>query len=91
MLIVVAYDIPDDRRRVRLHTLLLGFGEPVQESVFECELTEAQLRVLKRRLARVVRPAQDNVRFYPLCADCAAKIEEGVGTLRPRPPRVAVV
>lgn len=40
MLLVVAYDVANDRRRVRLHTLLLGYGDPVQESVFECMVTE---------------------------------------------------
>ena len=35
---VVAYDISDDRRRLRLHRLLRGFGEPVQKSVFVCQL-----------------------------------------------------
>lgn len=35
---VVAYDISDDKRRLRLHRLLRGFGEPVQKSVFVCQL-----------------------------------------------------
>ena len=40
MLLAVAYDVADDRRRVRLHTFLLGLCEPIQESVFECDLDE---------------------------------------------------
>ena len=35
---VVAYDISDNRRRLQLHRLLRGFGEPVQKSVFVCQL-----------------------------------------------------
>ncbi len=34
--VYVAYDISDRRRRNCLRRLLLGFGEPVQESVFLC-------------------------------------------------------
>jgi CRISPR/Cas system-associated endoribonuclease Cas2 len=37
-LIVVSYDIPDDRRRLRLAHALKDFGVRVQYSVFECHL-----------------------------------------------------
>jgi len=36
--IVLAYDIPDDRRRTKLFKTLKRFGFPVQESVFEFHL-----------------------------------------------------
>ncbi len=91
MLLVVAYDVTDDRRRVRLHSLLLGFGEPVQESVFECEVTDAQARRLRRRVAQVIRPDRDLVRYYPLCADCARRVTDGRGRTRPPAPDVWVV
>ncbi|HEU0115088.1 MAG TPA: CRISPR-associated endonuclease Cas2 [Thermomicrobiales bacterium] len=86
MLLVVAYDVADDRRRARLHTLLLGYGDPVQESVFECEVNERQARELKRRARRLVRPSVDLVRYYPLCAACTARIEDRDGPARPAPP-----
>lgn len=91
MLLVVAYDIPDDRRRVKLHTLLSGYGEGVQESVFECAVTDKQAQVMKRRVARLIRPAEDKVRYYALCVECAARIEEGDGASRPKEPVVYVV
>jgi CRISPR-associated protein Cas2 len=40
MLILVSYDVPDDRRRTRLAHALKDFGERVQYSVFECRLDE---------------------------------------------------
>ena len=80
-LLVVAYDVADDRRRVRLHTVLLGFGQPVQESVFECVVDDRQTRDLKRRIRRTIRPG-DKVRYYRLCGECAAAIEAGDGTPR---------
>lgn len=77
-LVVVAYDIPHDRRRARLHTLLLGYGEPVQRSVFECDLDDAALRALRRRIRRLLREG-DSVRLYWLCAACANRIDDGFG------------
>lgn len=88
MLLVVAYDVADDRRRARLHTLLLGWGTPVQESVFECEVDERGAREVKRRVRRMVRPAEDNVRFYALCSACAVRAEDAAGTSRPAEPAV---
>lgn len=42
--VYVAYDISENRRRYRLRRLLLGFGEPVQESVFLCWLDAVRQR-----------------------------------------------
>jgi CRISPR-associated protein Cas2 len=83
MLLVVAYDVADDRRRVRLHTMLLGWGVPVQESVFECVVDERQARTLKGRVRRAMRHDQDRVNFYPLCDACARKAEDGAGNSWP--------
>ena len=91
MLVIVAYDIADDRRRVRLHTLLLGYGTALQESVFACELTERQARELKRQVRRLVRAGPDDVRYFPLCAACAAKAEDAHGVRRPPEPDDFVV
>jgi CRISPR-associated protein Cas2 len=91
MLLVVAYDVADDRRRVRLHTMLLGWGTPVQESVFECLVDERQARTLKDRVRRAIRRDQDLVNFYPLCADCAGKAEDASGNRRPLEPAALVV
>jgi len=89
--LVVAYDIANDRRRVRLHRLLLGYGEPVQESLFECELTSRQVATLKRQVARMVRPPGDRVRFYALCAECARATEDEAGQQALPGPAVVVV
>lgn len=37
---VIAYDIPDDKRRTKVHKLLSGFGKWTQYSLFECFLTK---------------------------------------------------
>lgn len=73
--IVVAYDIPDDKRRTRLHKRLLDFGTPVQYSVFECLLEEKELGRMRRAVARTIKPRLDQVRYYFLCEMCRGKIE----------------
>ena len=62
----VAYDIPDDGRRVKVANTLRSFGERVQLSVFECWLSPAQLAQLKKLLRKKLELSQDSVRIYPI-------------------------
>jgi CRISPR-associated protein Cas2 len=71
--VVVSYDIVDDKRRNKVMKTLEGFGHRVQYSVFECELRPADLEKLKARLASLILPEQDDVRFYLLCENCQGK------------------
>ena len=73
--VLVVYDISNDRRRTRLHDVLLDFGTPVQYSVFECLLDEEEVARMKRAVMRVIRPRVDRVRFYYLCARCVSRTE----------------
>jgi CRISPR-associated protein Cas2 len=74
MFIVVAYDIPDDRCRTRLHETLRRFGEPVQYSVFECILDSPQFVEMRGAVAKVVEGFEHNVRYYRLCEACRRAI-----------------
>ena len=84
---VVAYDFPDDKRRTKIHKLLLGYGKWTQYSLFECFLTRKQLLLLQSRLEKHLIAAQDSVRFYPLCANCVSRVE----TVGGPPPADAVL
>lgn len=84
---VVAYDIPDDKRRTKVHKILLGYGKWTQYSLFECFLTSKQLLLLRARLEDYLVPRQDSVRFYPLCANCVSKVE----TVGGPPPADAIL
>ncbi len=79
---VIAYDIPDDRRRTNIHNILLGYGKWTQYSLFECFLTRKQLILLYSKLEKHMVDREDSVRFYPLCANCVSKVET-VGGLPP--------
>jgi len=74
MLIVVSYDISDDKRRRKVAKIMEGYGCRVQYSVFECELDKKKLTELRQRLAKLVNAkAGESVRFYPLTQDSAQK------------------
>jgi CRISPR-associated protein Cas2 len=75
MQIVIVYDIPDNKRRERLRKSLLRFGNPVQKSVFECDLTERQIEKMERTVRALLSLPEDNVRYYKLCRNCAACVE----------------
>ena len=72
---VIAYDIPEDRRRTKIHKILLGFGKWTQYSLFECFLTKKELVLLRSKLAEHLKDTQDSVRFYPMCATCLQAVE----------------
>jgi len=72
---VIAYDIPDDRRRTKVHQILMGFGKWTQYSLFECFLTRKQLVLLRSKLAQHLVEQRDSVRFYPMCANCVKRVE----------------
>ena len=71
--VIVTYDIPDDRRRTKLHDRLLDFGSPVQYSVFECLVDADQLKKMTALVRRTISRRRDHVRIYHLCATCRAK------------------
>lgn len=72
---VVAYDIPDDRRRTRVYKILKGFGRWTEYSLFECFLTKKEVVMLRARLDRHLDASQDRVRIYILCDACLGRVE----------------
>ena len=74
MFYLVSYDIPDDRRRVRLAKALLDFGRRVQYSVFECLLDRDLLVQMTDRIEGIIDEVDDSVRIYGLCAGCEKMI-----------------
>jgi CRISPR-associated protein Cas2 len=53
----------------------LNYGQRVQNSVFECEVTEAQLCTLKNIIGNVIDTKKDSVRFYYLNRNIARRVE----------------
>lgn len=74
-LYVVSYDVPNDRRRARIHSALTSFGTWVQYSVFECFLNRKQRILLEARLLKEIHQREDTIRIYGLCGACLPKVE----------------
>lgn len=71
MYILVTYDVDTtdkagQRRLRRVAKSCLDYGQRVQNSVFECELTEVQFCLLKERIRGIIDTDADSVRFYHL-------------------------
>lgn len=75
MFILVSYDIPDNKRRTKIAKILEDYGDRVQYSVFECNLSAKHLRRLTAELEEVMNDKEDSIRMYRLCSDCVKKIK----------------
>ena len=88
---VIVYDIPNDKRRLKLAKSLEALGERVQYSVFELYLTQPELERLLRRVRKLIHEDEDAVRVYDICAACRGKARSlGLGLVTP-PPGLVVV
>lgn len=83
MVVLVTYDVADDRVRARLSDRLGVVGQRVQESVFECSVTERDLDSLVADARTLLADDPDaSVRFYRLCTACLSA-SRGIGRLHP--------
>jgi len=75
MLILVSYDISDNKRRNKIAKTLLDYGERVQYSVFECNLNQKLQNTLEKELKKIINAEKDSIRIYPMRADSAAQVK----------------
>ena len=72
---VICYDISEDKRRNKVSALLEFYGTRRNKSVFECMITEAQLKKIRAELPKLIDMATDTVLVYRVCLDCYVKSE----------------
>ena len=65
-LYIVTYDISDRVRWAKVYKTMRGFGEHLQLSVFQCDLTPAQKIRMKAALGEIIHHEQDQVVFIDL-------------------------
>ncbi len=80
MLVLVTYDVEtttsSGRRRLRLVAKeCVNYGQRVQNSVFECSITPAQLTELKSKLKKIIDEELDSIRFYYLGKNWERRVE----------------
>lgn len=61
---IVAYDIREPRRLVRLHRHLKRIAMPLQYSVFFIQATQAGIDLLVKEIGGIIDPYRDDVRIY---------------------------
>lgn len=80
MYILVTYDVDttskEGARRLRcVAKACMDYGQRVQNSVFECEVTEAQYCLLKERIRAIIDMRLDSIRFYVLSKNENKRVE----------------
>lgn len=65
---LVAYDIRHPRRLRRVHRVAMDHGEPLQYSIFVCDLTATELIALKRALLEEMKTTEDSISIFDLGA-----------------------
>ena len=58
---LVTYDICESRRLQRVHSLMKGYGDGFQYSVFICQLSEKDFVILRERLRDIIHNNEDQV------------------------------
>lgn len=81
MFVLVTYDVnvvskKGTRRLAKVAKLCQDYGQRVQNSVFECVLSESDFLVLRASILRVIDKETDSVRFYRLSGNWERKVEQ---------------
>ena len=63
---IVSYDIRDDKRLRKVYTTMRNWGDHLQYSVFECQLTKSELIQCRSELSEIVHLDLDQVLFINL-------------------------
>ncbi|MGH2759693.1 MAG: CRISPR-associated endonuclease Cas2 [Actinomycetota bacterium] len=63
---IVCYDVRDPKRLRKTHETMLGYGDPLQYSVFVCDLSKGERIVMEEALRHVVRLPEDYVHLVDL-------------------------
>ena len=79
-MVLITYDVDTisetgAKRLRKVAKACQDYGQRVQNSVFECRLTEAQFVLLRNKIENIINIELDNVRFYFLGNNWNNKIE----------------
>lgn len=80
-MVIIAYDICTtndfgEYRLRKINRICKNLGHRVQESVFECILTPAEIVFFKKEVDEIINHESDKVRIYLLGSNWESKIEE---------------
>lgn len=72
-LYIVSYDIRNDRRWRKVFKIMKGYGEWLQFSIFQCQLSKMRLVRLRGALEQVIKHDEDHVLIMDLGASESIK------------------
>ena len=80
MMVLITYDVDTisetgAKRLRKVAKVCQDYGQRVQNSVFECRLTEAQYVIVKNKIENIINLELDSVRFYFLGNNWPNRIE----------------
>lgn len=75
MIYIIAYDIADNKRRLRVAKTPESWGYRIQESVFRLRLDSATLERIRSSLAVLISGTDDVIHIYPICSSCADRAD----------------
>ena len=75
MIYIIAYDIVDNRRRLRVAKTLESWGYRIQESFFQLRLDTPTLARVRLSLATLISEVDDVIHIYPICSSCADRAD----------------
>ncbi len=67
-LYLIAYDITDEKRLNRVRHFLKGFSTGGQKSVYECFLTDGELRYVQSNLKSLIDESTDRIHIFSMDA-----------------------
>jgi CRISPR-associated protein Cas2 len=79
-MVLITYDVntetPAGRKRLRkVSDLCQDYGQRVQNSVFECIIEPANLKMMQIRLENLINKETDSIRYYFLGNDWQNKVQ----------------
>lgn len=80
MLVLITYDVSTQdaqgsKRLRKVAKVCVNYGQRVQNSVFECLLSPAELCIVKNQLLNIMDSQKDSLRIYSLGKNYKTRIE----------------
>lgn len=73
LLILIIYDVVNDKRRNKLAKYLSGYGNRVQKSAFEAKIPQKKYEKLLKELPRFCDMTEDSIRVYKIIGKSQVK------------------
>lgn len=93
-LYLVAYDVSEAKRLRRVYKKMNAYGDPLQYSVFQCNLSDVEKQRLIEQLTRIIKHDEDRIMLVDIGPeDGRARIAFEYLGVQPEPAeeRVAII